>query len=206
MSVFVTVSKKNVSERGMGSHWPHGTRAGLNAISSPQLICIAPRRRIGIGGKVPQILNSGCSWITHFLPHARSHSRYALDWSPIGHRTGLAGHYNDEQSSCVTTDFPHCTWDLRFAWMLRSADWYLRTFRDNLSSPPSIVKQSMNAWPSQMGTTGCPETSVTNHQSRPRNIKEQQRLHQNSCPWCELNSNSPCYATQTKAAVYHRAL
>jgi hypothetical protein len=29
MSVFVTVSKQNASQRGLGSHRPHGTRAGL---------------------------------------------------------------------------------------------------------------------------------------------------------------------------------
>ena len=61
----------------------------LNAISSPYLIRITPRKRIESGGKAPQILNAGRSWITHFLLHARSLSRYALDWSPIGHRTGL---------------------------------------------------------------------------------------------------------------------
>jgi len=30
MSVFVIVSKRKVSQRGLGSHRPHGTRAGLN--------------------------------------------------------------------------------------------------------------------------------------------------------------------------------
>jgi hypothetical protein len=29
MSVFLTVSKNNVSQRGLGSHKPHGTTAGL---------------------------------------------------------------------------------------------------------------------------------------------------------------------------------
>jgi hypothetical protein len=132
------------------------------------------------------------------LDHSLSASRSVA--FPI--RNGLESHwsqnrsgpYNDDQSSCVTVDFLRCVNEI-FALLgcyAASADRYLRTFRDNFSVPPSMVKQSTNAWPSQMGTIGCPETSVTNYQSRLRNIKEQQIFHQNSCPWCEINPDSPC--------------
>jgi len=165
--------------------------AVLNAISSPCLIRITPRRRIGSGGKAPQILNAGWRWITHFLLHA---GRF-----PGTHWTGVPLVTEQVWTLQWRPKFlrdcwlpPLRKWDLRSSRMLRSADRYLRMFRDNFSVPPSMVKQSTNAWPSQMGTIGCPETSVTNYQSRQRNIKEQQIFHQNSCPWCEMNPDSPC--------------
>jgi len=34
MSVFVTVLKQKVSQSGLGSHRPHGTRAGLNGLGT----------------------------------------------------------------------------------------------------------------------------------------------------------------------------
>jgi len=37
MSVFVTVSEKNVSQRELGSHRPHGTREGLKATFDEQM-------------------------------------------------------------------------------------------------------------------------------------------------------------------------
>jgi len=44
---------------------------------------------------------------------------------------------------------------------------YLATFRDNLSVPYSRAKQSLTAWPLNMGSIGCPEPPVTTCQSVP---------------------------------------
>ena len=59
----------------------------------------------------------------------------------------------------------------------------------------------MHAWSSQIRIIGCPETSVTNYQSRLHNIKERQRFHQTSCPWCEMSLDSP-YSQLRRKPLY----
>jgi len=53
--------------------------------------------------------------------------------------------------------------------MLRSVDWLLTTFRDNLSV---IVSKGQAVPP-----TGCPERSVTNYQAAQRNLQEDRISH-----------------------------
>jgi len=55
-------------------------------------------------------------------------------------------------------------------------DCYLATFRDNLSVPPSSVKQ-FDLDCLKVGQTGCPETSANNWQSTLRNIPEERGSH-----------------------------
>ena len=52
---------------------------------------------------------------------------------------------------------------------------FLPTFRDNLSAPPSNVKNAkscLDYWPFKMGSTGSPETSVNYHYSLRNNVAE----------------------------------
>jgi hypothetical protein len=58
--------------------------------------------------------------------------------------------------------------------MLRSANWYIPTFRDSLSVPSSWVKLDISL---TMESNGYPETSVTNYHSTLRNIPEERRSH-----------------------------
>jgi hypothetical protein len=53
----------------------------------------------------------------------------------------------------------------------------LPTFRDNVLVPSSRVSYS-DSWPLKMGLTRCPETSVNNYHTAPRNIPEERRSHQ----------------------------
>ena len=68
---------------------------------------------------------------------------------------------------------------LRSYEMLRSVDWYLPTFRDNLSIPSSRGKQwqAVATLPLKIGPIGCPETSVRNYQYVLCNIPEKRRSH-----------------------------
>jgi hypothetical protein len=55
------------------------------------------------------------------------------------------------------------------------------TFRDNVAVPSSRAKKSFSSrtsWPFKMGPICCPETSVEDYHSTPRNIPEQRRPHQ----------------------------
>jgi hypothetical protein len=64
--------------------------------------------------------------------------------------------------------------DLRSYGMLRSVNWYLPTFRDNLSVPSSRGKQcqAVATLPLKIGPIGCPETSVRNYQYMLCNIQK----------------------------------
>jgi hypothetical protein len=52
---------------------------------------------------------------------------------------------------------------------------YLSILRDNLSIKSSMAQQSSwTAGPTKIGLTGCPETTLSNHQATLRNIPEGQ--------------------------------
>jgi len=71
--------------------------------------------------------------------------------------------------SCNVQVEKSCTIKSSFFW--DATEPRLPTFREKLSVPSSRVKLS------KMGPIGCPETSVTNYQSTPRNIPENRRAH-----------------------------
>jgi hypothetical protein len=52
----------------------------------------------------------------------------------------------------------------------------LPTFRDNVSALSSRVN-SPDSWPLKVGLIRCPETSVNNYHTTPRNFPEQRRSH-----------------------------
>jgi hypothetical protein len=68
---------------------------------------------------------------------------------------------------------------LRPSGMLRSVDWYLPTFRDNLSVQSSRDQQFQAATTLSLktGPIGCPETSVRNYQYILCNSPEERRSH-----------------------------
>jgi hypothetical protein len=86
-----------------------------------------------------------------------------------------------------------CKWDLHSSGILRSIDWWLPTFGDNLAGASSAVKQLSIAWPLKTSPIGSPETSVTNYQLTQRNIPEERKspvsfpcviiLHQGVTAW-----------------------
>jgi len=67
--------------------------------------------------------------------------------------------------------------DIRSSVMSRSVHQnYSSISRDNLSIKSSMAQQSSwTAGPLKRELTGCPETTISNHQSTLRNIPEQQR-------------------------------
>jgi len=82
----------------------------------------------------------------------------------------------------VERNFRHkvsCSRDLRSSGMLRNVEWYLPTFRDNLSVPSSRDKQcqTVATLPLKTGPIGCPETSVLSYQYMLCNIPEERSSH-----------------------------
>ena len=89
---------------------------------------------------------------------------------------------------------PQGKWNLRSSGVLRSVDWYLLMFRDNIPDRASRVKQSLTAWPFKLGQIGSPETSGTGYQSKLRNTPEGGRHHENFDPKTDPDTRRILYS------------